>query len=299
MKSRAPFTRHQIEEHLIRSQAIAQTFRVKVLQPMSRSDRSERFPVLYTTDSDYFFGGLSNLANMMQGYGEIPRVILVGIGYADSGAAPLLRLRDLLSRPVQELLATLIKQTADSEFVTVPEDVQHIASSTDAAEFLRFVHEELMPFIDAHYPTLPDDRSFFGYSAGGTFGLYTLFTRPDTFRRYVLGSPATSYDGHHFGIELAERFVRSGRSIDAKVFMSVGELEELQSGTDRFDLVSGYYLLARFLQRSPVAGLDLTLRVFPGETHATAWTMSFSHGLKALFGPADRVPFWPELSSDH
>jgi len=55
-----------------------------------------------------------------------------------------------------------------------------------------------------------------------------------------------------YGIELADAFAMSGRVADAEVFMSVGELEEFKHGHTQFDLTTGYYLLAKRLQRSPV-----------------------------------------------
>jgi hypothetical protein len=51
-RSSPPYQAHEIEEHLIQSNLVAQRFTIKILQPVSRTDCSERFPVLYATDSD-------------------------------------------------------------------------------------------------------------------------------------------------------------------------------------------------------------------------------------------------------
>jgi predicted alpha/beta superfamily hydrolase len=283
---------HEVREHSIESKFVAQTFKIEVFQPLRAAGDSERFPVLYTTDADYFFGGLANLANQLQLVGETPRFIMVGIGYPDTRAAALLRMRDLVSHSIRRHFQEVVELLAASPFVNARDHLPAVTQTTDAEQFLRFIREELMPFIDSRYPTRADDASYWGYSAGGTFGLYTLFTQPDTFKRYVLGSPATSYDGQQFGIELAENFRRSGGRMKARLFMSVGELEEFYG---KFDLVSGFYAMAKFLKTVSIEGLDLTSRVFPGETHATAWTCAFSHGLKALFGPAAQVPWWPDF----
>jgi uncharacterized protein len=283
---------HKVQEHLIQSSVVAQVFKITVLQPISRTDNSERFPVLYVTDSDDYFGGCASLANHLQLSGETPRFILVGIGYEDTRAARLLRMRDFFTHAIRKHFQSVIDQVAQSPLVSGVDDLKEITQSTDARDFLHFIREELIPFISARYPALPEDNNYYGYSAGGGFGLYTLFTQPDTFRRYILGSPTTSYDGHHFGIALAKAFISADRALDAKVFISVGELEEF---IGQFDLVTGYYLLSRFLKTSAVPGLDLSVRLFPGENHATAWTLAFSHGLKTLFGPADLVPFWSKL----
>ncbi len=57
-----------------------------------------------------------------------------------------------------------------------------------AERFLRFMAEEAMPFIEANYRTA-DFRILVGPQAGGTFGLYTLVERPETFDAYILNNP--------------------------------------------------------------------------------------------------------------
>jgi len=71
----------EITEHLIESRFVASVFKVKVVTPLRLADESERFPVVYATDSDEFFGGLSTLAYELQLLAETPRFILVAIGY--------------------------------------------------------------------------------------------------------------------------------------------------------------------------------------------------------------------------
>jgi uncharacterized protein len=286
---------HETTEHLLPSAIVAETFRIKVFQPVRRGDGIERFPVVYATDADSYFDGLAALANAIQSHAETPRFILVGIGYENSEAAGLLRQRDLHTHATRALYEVETVQLADAPLIRGKASLDEVLRTTDASQFLRFIREELLPFINSTYATLPEDPSYFGYSAGGLFGLHTLFTQPATFRRYVIGSPATSYNGRHFGNELARRFVESGRSMDVQVFLSVGELEEFRAGFGRFDLVSGYYLMARYLKAAEIPGLDLRIEVFPGETHATAWALAFTHGLKALLGPIDRLPYWPEF----
>jgi predicted alpha/beta superfamily hydrolase len=279
-----PYRAPQLAEHVIDSTFVSDRFTVKVLQPKMRTDNSERFPVVYVTDGDEFFGGLSALANELQAFRETRPFILVAIGYANTQAADLLRMRDLVTHPIRRRFREVIDQLAHSQVHPEFHDLRMITNTTDAADFLRFIREELMPFINSHYPVVRGDNNYYGYSAGGTFGLYTLFTQPETFRRYILGSPATSYDGDHFGIELVDRFRTSEGKLKAQLFLSVGELEEFLA---KFDLTTGYYRLANHLRAAAISGLDLTTRLFLDETHATAWTLAFSHGLRTLLPPID------------
>jgi predicted alpha/beta superfamily hydrolase len=284
----------EIREHLLHSRFVQQQFTIRVLQPIRRNDDSERFPVIYAPDSDELFDGISALSSVMHTLGDVPRFILVGIGYGNVRKAEILRMRDLFTPAIRAYYHPIIEELARSPLVGGVDNLEAITTTTSAREFLQFIRDELMQFIADRYPVVRGDNSYFGYSAGGTFGLYTLFTQPETFGRYLLGSPATSYDGHHFGIDLARRFLQSGKAMNAKVFLSVGELEEFKRGCEQLDLVSGYYLLAKFLKKAAIPGLDLTVRLFLGETHATAWTPAFSHGWRTLFGPVEQVPYWPD-----
>lgn len=291
------FRIHDVEEHLIQSHVIAETFRVKVLQPVSRVDGSERFSVLYTTDSDYFFGGYESIARELQALGETPRFILVSIGYENSRAVELLRWRDFATHGMRESRRDLFKKMAEWPLVNRPDLLPAVLDTTDATQFLQFIAAELMPFINGRYPTRSGESLYYGYSAGGLFGLYALFTRPQTFTHYILGSPGTSYMGRDFAVELAQSFIRSKQTLQAKVYLSVGELEEFRAGHEPYELVTSYYRLTKFLKQAAIPGLDLQGQVFPGETHATAWTLSLIHGLKTLLGPAERVPFMPSMTN--
>jgi uncharacterized protein len=276
---------YDIDDFLIESKSIDQTFRIQVFQPSSCRPSKELLPVLYATDGDLFFHGLASMANMMQLLGEAPPFILVGIGYQDARASELLRWRDFPTHEIRWRFVSMLERLLRSEYVSGIDSLDQIVKTTDARQFLDFIQVELMPLIRNRYPVRPYDNSYCGYSAGGSFGLYTLFNQPECFGRYILGSPATSCDGQNFGIELANSFVRSGRTMSNRVYISVGELEEFKQGHEDLDLVVGYYRLVKFLRRAEIPGLDLITQVFPGETHATAWMWAFSHGVRQLFDP--------------
>jgi uncharacterized protein len=278
---------YEIDEHLIESRAISQMFRIRVFRPTGGADDSDRLPVLYATDGDLFFDGLASIAHVMQLLGEVPRFILVGIGYENHRAAELLRWRDLVTHEVRANFTAELGGLLESDVVADIDNLEIITRTTDARQFLLFICEELMPFITPRYLTRPGENSYYGYSAGGAFGLYTLFTKPDTFKRYILGSPATSYNTHHFGNELVGGFLKSGGTMDTRVHLSVGELEEFKQGHEHLNLVIGYYRLVKFLKQLAIPGLELVTQVFPNETHATAWMLSFSHGLKQIFGSGE------------
>ena len=88
----------------------------------------------------------------------------------------------------------------------------------------RFVVDELLPWADARYPTLPT-RLAVGHSLGGLFVLYTAAMRPGAFRVVIAASPSLYADGDGaIGVDIAARLAADsvhGRSI----FVTSGDYE--------------------------------------------------------------------------
>jgi predicted alpha/beta superfamily hydrolase len=259
-----PFELYTVEGHEVESKIIGQTFTISVQLPVRLKDGSERFPVLYITDA--ITDPLFEQDNFrMQWLGDVPRFIAVNIGYP-TWAEWQLRDRDLLptdSGPVEGYERGLI------DFGSVSFEG---ARSGGAVNFLRFIREELMPFIDKTYPTIPEDNGYFGGSYGGLFGLYVLFNEPTTFNRYILGSPSTWWDNEVI-MKQAEDFGATGRTVNARLFMSAGALEE-----DEYHTVSNIHRLKTSL--SNVKGLQIETYVFPDESHMTVWSMNYIRGVQ-------------------
>ncbi|MBH0004120.1 alpha/beta hydrolase [Pseudoalteromonas sp. SWYJZ12] len=68
-----------------------------------------------------------------------------------------------------------------------------IEPNGEADKFLAFIETELFPYLSAKYK-LSNNRVLSGFSAGGSFVLYTLHTRPELFNGYFAFSPAAWYD---------------------------------------------------------------------------------------------------------
>ena len=189
--SKQPYHVPEIEVVSIKSKYVDQTFELKIMQPISRKDGTERFPVLYMTDGNLMFDALKDISHSLQFSGVVPRFILVGISYP--GDNPFggfrLRRRDLSWYDVPDVLPWLVEGVHE-----IPQG----KSQTGAPEFLQFIREELIPMVDSNYPTISGERAYYGFSRGGGFGLYTLFHKPDTFSRYILASSGVDdYQGEN------------------------------------------------------------------------------------------------------
>jgi len=286
-----------IETQLITSKSVKQTFKVQVMQPVQKRGAAQRrFPVVYATDGNLTFDMLKGISYLMQGAeseANVPPFILVAIGYPGESpeAGALLRARDL----------TFPGFPAPKSRLTAPPVEGVLLAEKDAkdfyggADFRKFIAAELIPFIDRKYPTIPGDRTYFGHSGGGGFGLFVLLTQPDLFRNYIVSSPGliirdpaanTGADNEVFVLRDAwSAFLAAHRPLrGVRLYMSVGTGEQFESVYARWQLTSSFYRVAAMMHAAAIPGLELTTDVFPGETHASVWPMAFIHGIRAMFG---------------
>lgn len=148
------------------------------LPPGYADDPARRYPVIYAHDGQNLFdasqvvaGADWDLDGAMTGLIEQGRVrpaIIVGI--ANAGAAR-------FAEYMPAVVAAERVETGVEGYPSLPRQ----ALQSDA--YLRFLVEELKPFIDARYRTLrvPDDTAIMGSSMGGLISLYAIGRHPQVF----------------------------------------------------------------------------------------------------------------------
>ncbi|MBK9098825.1 MAG: alpha/beta hydrolase [bacterium] len=239
---------YNTSERLMFSDSVKDTFRILISVPDNYSTTDKKFPVLYVLDGDIAFGLAASIARYLQIGDNIPELIIVGIGYgsADKSAGEKRR-RDY--RPIE---------------------------SGGAENFLLFIENELIPLIDSNYRTIPGNRTINGYSIGGLFGLYSLFTKPEIFNRYIIGSPGLAWDDYSiFNYEETSTDKISDKKL--KIFISVGSDESDEKFFNPIDN------LVTQIQDRNYSGVKLEAKVFDGSTHLMGPPESLTHGLISVF----------------
>jgi predicted alpha/beta superfamily hydrolase len=278
MPSHPPVTIPGSEVRLLPSSHVDQEYRLSIaLPPGYDAEAEQRYPVLYLLDGDLAFPMVvSTLRGLLLG-AEAPRLIIVGIGYPTDVLADWFVHRTRDYTPTDgENLGKQMRQA----FPGLPEQIP----GGGAGAFLSFIRDELMPFVHQSYRADPDDRVFMGDSLGGLFGLYTLFHRPDTFGRYIVGSPSIWWDSA-VTFEYERAFAQRSKELAARVFMSVGSLEEPGPNDESAaaKMVSNVRELDRILNARKYAGLELTTHVFDDETHLSVIPATLCRGLRVVF----------------
>ncbi len=161
---------HNDKAILLKSKVLSEDRTLWVHLPADHNSTTNTYPVLYLLDGDSHFSYASAMADFLAGYdrNRIPEMIVVGITNVDRG-------RDF----------TPIHPQANS-FET---DSATVLTTSGAGRFLRYIEEEVIPYIDSHYRVTPY-RILAGHSLGGLFALYVKETKPELFPAMILISPA-------------------------------------------------------------------------------------------------------------
>lgn len=276
------------ERHVLRSRAVDRDFEIRVGHPVAgfRPLPSGPLTVLVVLDGDLYFGTALEMTRLMyQLYGELPPVLVVGVGYGgeDVRRQGDLRTRDLTPWPDASYEA-MAGGVAGWE-PTLPEGER----MAGADRFLTFLRDELRPWLTELVPEA-GDTILFGSSLGGLFACWTLLTAPDSFAGYLAVSPALWWnDGGLFEVE---EEAANARSEAARVFLAAGALEEdpTMPWSQRFRLVSNTREMGARLGRRSADGAVTTV-VLPDETHTSVVAPALTRGLRALMrGSASRSP---------
>lgn len=270
------------EVHYLQSAPVGDEF--KIFVGHCGSTETDNVPVLYVTDANGAFGSAIDIIRGMQLASHLPPMLVVGIGYRLGAIAETIAIRTRDLTP-----------SADTGFSDLFPDRMDMGG---APKFLEFIRSELIPWVGSRYPVDPADATFFGHSLGGLFGTYTLLTEPDTFRRYVLGSPSLWWN-HGDIFEREAEYAQTHRDLAAHVFFGVGA-DETQDGRAReavnlpaadqakataryIDMVADTQRMIDALISRNYPSLAITSEVFPDEFHVTVATLNLSRGLRRLF----------------
>ncbi|MPZ14975.1 MAG: hypothetical protein GEU73_11230 [Chloroflexi bacterium] len=267
------------------SKHIGDRLEITVVLPRA-PQTADRFATIYVLDPIFNMNATASAADMLGTFAALtgatfPPLAVVGVGYPahDPMSVMGLRARDL----------TPTDDGFPSEVGTPP-----VPFGFGGAErLLASIAEEVLPEIEARFPVRPGDRTLVGHSFGGLFGLYTLFHRPDAFRRYLIVSPSIWWDDRVLR-RYEEQWAKEHTDLSASLFLAVGQNEQMMGGTWRNESfptealqvlrqVDNVRELTDKLRVRGYPSLSVESVVFEGEYHLTVFPAAVTRGLLALF----------------
>lgn len=268
------------QTRLMTSKFTERTYRISISLPLASFDSPnkswpfdqplQKWPVVYLTDANFYFGMITELTRTMSWCGSTTDAIIVGVGYPED------------ANPQEAWRDAIVGRTYD--FTPLPDEALEKSSADwlkrpvargGAPKFLQFIEQELIPTVEEEFSADPKKRILVGHSLGGLFAAYALFEAPGLFDTYLVCSPALSLNDR-FVFTQEEQFARRHKRLPAKVYLSVGELEEsvderMVTDTVRFGVV---------LESRKHEGLTLHKQIFHGLDHCEVVAPGFQAGLK-------------------
>ena len=233
-----------------------QTYRLMIHVPTSPPPH-DGYPVLYVLDANWYFGGISDEAQIEVIKNGVVPSIVVGVGYPTDDQTEIQNHHDFdLTLPVS---------------ASTPKAARY--GGADA--FLQVLDKELKPFVAAHYQVNAAQQTLFGHSFAGLTALRELFREPNAFSAYILASPSIFWQSNEvLADETAfSQKVREGQ-VHAKILIVSAGLE--QKETDPYRMIDNASDLASQLAVLNPQEMPVSRVIVAGETHTSLPLVSAS-----------------------
>jgi len=235
----------------IQSKVLNEERKLLVYKPVGYDQSQEKYPVLYLLDGHLQFHFCTGIIWSLSRFGRIPRMLVIGILNTD-------RNRDFT--PTKVLNPT----------------------EGGADNFIKFMKDELIPYIDKNYRTQPF-RILNGSSLCGMFAIYTLLTAPNTFNAYIASSPSLWWDKRSLlkkaEIEFEKRFEYKPNKF---LLITAGRRDD-SNARDTDHILSSTESFCKILKKKSLQGLEWHFNIYKKGDHLTTPLQSFAIILETLY----------------
>lgn len=239
-----------------------QTYDIYISCPRDFKQTGRKYPLLVALDAEVNFGAINYISHRLAKDHLTPELIVVGIAYhgaTDDGTYYSIRARDFTPSEDKE------QENRQKEMFRL--------GSGGAKDFVKFLSLELYPFLEDNFPIDKNDRTLYGHSFGGLFGVHVLLNHPGLFDRYLVLSPSLWWNN---GAIMKTFKADSLKSKKMKVYVATGSLEDTMVG-DQLKMVNNFKQAGSNL-------LTMKSEILENETHRSIFGRGFTNGMRYLFG---------------
>jgi|NorSeaMetagenome_1021524.scaffolds.fasta_scaffold09316_4 predicted alpha/beta superfamily hydrolase len=259
------FTIPNSEVFPLKSKHTKKEYDIYVKLPSGYSQSKKQYPILVLTDAGYAFPLVSSIYRRLKFSNKIDELIIIGISYAKGEYFGITRTRDYTP--------TFSKNEPNGY------SKEARLSSGQADNFIMFMKNELIPYLDNNYKVDLTKKAFAGHSFGGLLANYMVISHPNTFDYYMSGSPSLWY--HNKSIfEIEKKYAENNSDLKANLYMGIGALENVSDG---FQMVSDMNTLEERLKSRTYKNLNINSMIFTNEDHETVYPTFITQGLLWAF----------------
>jgi len=250
--------------HKVKSIETGRTYEIFVRTPRgydNESNETKKYPVVYLNDGPYTFQVASGVTHIPEFGSQYEGVILVGISYAQGENPRASRTRDLTPSKSTDWRITSGHKPGG------------------AAEYLTFLEDRLMPFVEREYRIDANRRTLAGHSFGGLFAAWVMLTKPALFENYIISSPSLWF-GNKMMFGLEEDYASSHEDLNATVYLGTGELEQTRGIAN---LTADHIAFVEQLRSRNYPNLKLRSLILKDIDHMTAFPINFTRASRWIF----------------
>ncbi|MGD8428695.1 MAG: alpha/beta hydrolase-fold protein [Balneolaceae bacterium] len=256
-----PYTLSNTEYRILHSETNEITYKLYISYPPNyHKDTEKYYPVIYLLDADYSFAIAKNATDHLSERNSLPEVIVVGIAYTGKNKYRINRTRDYT--PTHTLKGGYGPK------------IQEVSGG--APDFLKFMKNELFPFMENNFRT-NQKRVLVGHSFGGLFTSWVMLRSPRTFNGYIAISPSLWYDNHYLFL-LEKETAQTVNDANLTLYLTVGNREI----NNLYNMPQDLRNFAKRLKSRNHQNLRMRYEVLSGETHNSIFPGAFTRGIRFI-----------------
>ncbi len=242
-----------IENFTIGSKILKEDRKISIYKPEIFPEYIEAVPpIIYVLDGEAYINFFASFVNMVcERFVQMPPIIVVSIeNFVDGNFSG--RERDFTP--------------------LISEDSSQAKNTGGADNFLHFIREEVMPFVEKDYKKTPF-RVVTGHSRSSFLVLHAFLQYPTLFNAYLASDPAIGMN-HDAYLRIADSIIKTSNERNNTLFLNAGMDAWAQSYAGKIDSL---------LQDKKLKGLSHKYMIYPKETHLTVFLKAYYDGFRFIF----------------